>query len=76
MIVFMSTHILAMAEEIADRIGILDCGRLQFLGSVDELRKELASPQISLESLFLQLTDTQNAMPARERPPFNQNQME
>jgi ABC-2 type transport system ATP-binding protein len=56
-LVFMSTHILALAEEIADRIGILDHGRLQFLGSMDDLRKELASPRSSLESLFLELTD-------------------
>ncbi len=64
MIVFMSTHILAVAEEIADRIGILDRGRLQFLGSIAQLRKELASPQTSLESLFLQLTGAANGMPA------------
>ena len=64
MIVFMSTHILAVAEEIADRIGVLDRGRLQFLGSIAQLRKELASPQTSLESLFLQLTGGANGMPA------------
>ncbi len=55
--VLMSTHTLAVAEEIADRIGIMNGGRLHFLGTVAELRKELASPQRSLESLFLELTD-------------------
>jgi ABC-2 type transport system ATP-binding protein len=64
MIVFMSTHILAVAEEIADRIGVLDHGRLQFLGSIAQLRKELALPQTSLESLFLQLTGGANGTPA------------
>ncbi|MGA2799369.1 MAG: ABC transporter ATP-binding protein [Thermoguttaceae bacterium] len=64
MIVFMSTHILAVAEEIADRIGVLDRGRLQFVGSIAQLRKELASPQTSLESLFLQLTGGANGTPA------------
>jgi ABC-2 type transport system ATP-binding protein len=64
MLVFMSTHILAVAEEIADRIGILDRGRLQFLGSVAQLRDELALPHTSLESLFLQLTEAQNLLPA------------
>ncbi len=68
MIVFMSTHILAVAEEIADRIGILDRGRLQFLGSIAQLRTELASPQTSLESLFLQLTGGANGMPAPTAP--------
>jgi len=55
--VFMSTHTLSVAEEIADRIGIVDRGRLRFLGTVDKLRAELASPQSSLESLYLTLTD-------------------
>ncbi|MBN2577876.1 MAG: ABC transporter ATP-binding protein [Pirellulales bacterium] len=54
--VFMSTHTLSVAEEIADRIGILDHGQLQFLGTVPELRNALASHHASLESLFLQLT--------------------
>jgi ABC-2 type transport system ATP-binding protein len=55
--VFMSTHTLAVAEEIADRIGILDGGRLQFLGTVAELQRELSSHHTSLEGLFLQLTE-------------------
>jgi ABC-2 type transport system ATP-binding protein len=54
--VFMSTHTLAIAEEIADRIGIMDRGRLHFLGTVNELQRELALPQASLEPLFLELT--------------------
>jgi ABC-2 type transport system ATP-binding protein len=57
MTIFMSTHTLSVAEEIADRIGILDHGRLQFLGTVAELQRELSSLQTSLESLFLQLTE-------------------
>jgi ABC-2 type transport system ATP-binding protein len=64
MIIFMSTHILAVAEEIADRIGVLDHGRLQFLGSIAQLRKELVSSHTSLESLFLQLTGGANGTPA------------
>jgi ABC-2 type transport system ATP-binding protein len=54
--VFMSTHTLAIAEEIADRIGIMDRGRLYFLGTVGELQSELASHHASLEPLFLELT--------------------
>ncbi|MCC6126777.1 MAG: ABC transporter ATP-binding protein [Pirellulales bacterium] len=57
MTIFMSTHTLAMAEEIADRIGILDGGRLQFLGTLSELQRELSSHHASLEALFLQLTE-------------------
>jgi ABC-2 type transport system ATP-binding protein len=55
--VFMSTHTLVVAEEIADRIGIMDQGRLHFLGTLSELRSELASHHESLEPLFLELTN-------------------
>ena len=58
--VFMSTHTLAVAEEIADRIGIMDRGRLRFLGSVAELQHELESPHDALEPLFLELTSGNN----------------
>ncbi len=54
--VFMSTHTLAVAEEIADRVGIVDHGRLQFLGTLGELRDHLKQHDTSLEQLFLQLT--------------------
>jgi ABC-2 type transport system ATP-binding protein len=54
--VFMSTHTLAVAEEIADRIGVIDRGRLIFLGTQDELARELSAGRESLEQLFLQLT--------------------
>ncbi len=54
--VFMSTHTLAVAEEIADRIGVMNNGRLQFLGTVDQLRHQLSSDE-SLEQLFLTLTE-------------------
>ncbi len=59
-VVFMSTHTLAIAEEIADRIGIMDHGRLYFLGTKSELQRELASHETSLESLFLELTEGTN----------------
>jgi ABC-2 type transport system ATP-binding protein len=54
--VFMSTHTLSVAEEIADRIGIVDHGRLCFLGTVGQLREQLAANQSTLEHLFLELT--------------------
>ncbi|MHC4180657.1 MAG: ABC transporter ATP-binding protein [Planctomycetota bacterium] len=61
--VFMSTHSLAVAEEIADRIGIVARGRLHFLGTVAELRARLSSRHASLESLFLELTEGGNGRP-------------
>ncbi|MFM8634971.1 MAG: ABC transporter ATP-binding protein [Planctomycetia bacterium] len=56
MTVFMSTHTLAMAEEMADRIGIMVRGQLRFLGTVMELREHMAIESTSLEQLYLELT--------------------
>ncbi len=38
MTIFMSTHLLSIAEEIADRVGIVDQGQLKFLGTLADLR--------------------------------------
>jgi ABC-2 type transport system ATP-binding protein len=58
MTVFMSTHQLAVAEEMADRIGIMHQGRLIALGTAEELRHQsgAAGP---LEKAFLALTAQQ-----------------
>ena len=61
--VFMSTHTLAVAEEIGDRIGIIDHGRLQFVGTLAQLQQKMASHESTLEHLFLQLT-SQNGRPS------------
>ncbi len=53
---FMSTHLLAIAEEIADRVGIVDQGQLKFLGTIDQLREALSSNEQSLEQLYLSFT--------------------
>jgi ABC-2 type transport system ATP-binding protein len=54
--VFLSTHTLDVAEELADRIGIMDRGRLISLGSLTALRQH-AAVDGSLEKLFLTLTE-------------------
>ena len=59
--VFMSTHTLAVAEEIADRVGIVDHGNLKFLGTIGELRTHLKQHDTSLERLFLQMTGEDGA---------------
>lgn len=53
--VFMSTHTLDVAENIADRIGIIHNGRLIALGTFDELQRQ-ASRSGRLEDIFLHLT--------------------
>ena len=52
---FMSTHTLAIAEELADDIAIINHGRLIARGDLPELRRQ-ASTEGNLEDAFLQLT--------------------
>jgi ABC-2 type transport system ATP-binding protein len=59
MTVFLTSHILALIEKLADRIGIIMDGRLVALGTLDELRKQSAVPG-ALEDVFLRLTRTEN----------------
>ncbi len=53
--VFMSTHTLSVAEDIADRVGIIDRGDLVALGTIDELRGR-AQVEGRLEDVFLAIT--------------------
>jgi len=59
MTIFMSTHTLSVAEEIADRIGIFHEGRLAFLGTLADLRGQVAGTDQSLEALYLNLISSQ-----------------
>jgi ABC-2 type transport system ATP-binding protein len=54
--VFLSTHSLDIAQELADRIGIVERGRLIGCGTLATLRKQ-ASLDGSLEDVFLKLTE-------------------
>lgn len=52
--VFFSTHILDVAEKLCDRIGIIDKGKLLFVGTYEEMKKELKENK-SLEELFMEI---------------------
>src|SRR5207302_5231970 len=54
--VFLSTHILEIAERMCTRLGIIDHGRLLALGSLQELRHQVGHDGQSLEQIFLDLT--------------------
>ncbi len=59
--VIMTTHILEVAERMADRIGIIANGRLIAEGTLDELRKQTGAAASSLEDTFLTLVAEQVA---------------
>jgi ABC-2 type transport system ATP-binding protein len=54
--VFLSTHILEIAERMCDRIGIIDKGHLVAVGTMNELRSLGKAGEVSLEDIFLALT--------------------
>lgn len=54
--VFLTTHILALAEDIGDRIGLILDGRLEAVGPLPDLLRDWDSD--SLENLFLKLTES------------------
>jgi ABC-2 type transport system ATP-binding protein len=53
--VIMTTHILEVAERMADRIGVIASGRLIAEGTLDELRQQIGAGDDSLEDLFVAL---------------------
>jgi ABC-2 type transport system ATP-binding protein len=54
--VFLSTHILEIAEHMCDRIGIINKGELVAVGTMNELRSLAKVGEVSLEDIFLGLT--------------------
>lgn len=58
--VFLSTHSLAVAESVCDRIAILNHGKIIALGTMEQLQKQAASDGGNLEELFLALTNENN----------------
>jgi len=56
--IFLSTHILSVAEELCDRVGIIHQGKLIATGTLAELKHNAqATDNTSLESIFLSLTE-------------------
>ncbi|MCQ0956990.1 ABC transporter ATP-binding protein, partial [Bacillus cereus] len=52
---FFSTHVLEVAENLCDRVAIINKGNLQFKGNLDEMRDHFKSNE-SLEKMFLEMT--------------------
>ncbi len=64
MTIFLSTHQLSVAEEVADRIAIINRGKIIAMGTVNELRQN-TSEAGALEKVFLNLIDQEELL--RER---------
>ena len=54
--IFLSTHSLEIAEELCDRIAIIDQGRIRAHGTLASLQREAKLADSGLEDIFLQLT--------------------
>ena len=61
--VILTTHILEVAERLADRIGIIQSGKLLAEGTLAELRERAGEREGTLEDVFLELTGEADAPP-------------
>lgn len=56
--VFFSTHVLEVAEKLCDRVGIINKGKLLFVGTFEEMKQKFKE-NTSLEELFLEITENE-----------------
>jgi len=62
--VLFSTHIMEIAQELCDRIGIINKGKIVGIGTIEELRKQADKLGASLEDVFLRLTEQDTSVDA------------
>ena len=60
--VLFSTHIMEVAEDLCDRIAIINKGKLVGLGTIDDLRNQAEKSGASLEDVFLRLTEQDSSV--------------
>ncbi len=60
--VLFSTHIMEIAEDLCDRIAIINKGTLVGLGTIEELRNQADKVGASLEDVFLRLTEEDSSV--------------
>ncbi|MEO0729844.1 MAG: ABC transporter ATP-binding protein [Pseudomonadota bacterium] len=66
--VIMTTHILDVAERMADRIGVIASGRLAAEGTLEDLRQRQGHAQASLEDIFLEVVADSAMVDGRDMP--------
>ncbi|MGH7867575.1 MAG: ABC transporter ATP-binding protein, partial [Candidatus Dormibacteraceae bacterium] len=57
--IILSTHVLEIAQELCDRLAIIDQGKVVATGTLSELRTGVGIDGASLEDLFLKLTESE-----------------
>jgi ABC-2 type transport system ATP-binding protein len=50
---FLTTHYMEEAQELCDRIAIMDKGRIEVMGTLKELRKKARKPRATMDELFV-----------------------
>lgn len=65
--VIMTTHILEVAERMAERIGVISKGRLIAEGTLEGLRNQTGEKANSLEEIFLELVEDDNETALNEQ---------
>ncbi len=60
--VLFSTHIMEIAHQLCDRIGIINKGKMVGIGTIEELRHQSESVGESLEDVFLRLTEQDSSV--------------
>ncbi len=56
--VLFSTHVLEVAEKVCDRVGIINKGKLKFVGTLNDMREKFKESE-SLEKMFLEMTENE-----------------
>jgi ABC-2 type transport system ATP-binding protein len=59
--IFLSTHSLNVAEELADNLAIIQRGSILTTGTLDDIRALTGKQDEGLEHMFLELTATEQA---------------
>jgi len=54
----MTTHYMEEAQELCDRIAIMDKGRIKVMGTLKELRKKARLPRATMDQLFVYFVGT------------------
>ncbi len=73
--VLFSTHIMEIAEDLCDRIAIMNRGKLVGIGTMEELRQQADRLGANLEDVFLRLTEQDisvNEIVKKLRKSFNE----